>query len=43
LDNEWAADRVLDVLERKKRLLAHNPNIGCGWIDLSAVVVIVAG
>ena len=28
LDNEQAADRVLDALERKTRLLANNPNIG---------------
>jgi toxin ParE1/3/4 len=38
LDNERAADRVLDVLERKTRLLANNPNIGRERFDIAAGV-----
>jgi toxin ParE1/3/4 len=36
LDNERAADRVLDALERKTRLLARNPNIGRERSDIAA-------
>jgi toxin ParE1/3/4 len=38
LDNEQAADRVLDALERKTRLLANNPNIGRERSDIAAGV-----
>jgi toxin ParE1/3/4 len=38
LDNERAADRVLDMLERKTRLLAKNPNIGRERFDIAAGV-----
>lgn len=38
LDNERAADRVLDVLERKTRLLANNPTIGRERFDIAAGV-----
>jgi len=38
LDDERAADRVLDVLERKTKLLANNPNIGRERFDIAAGV-----
>ncbi|HEY8033156.1 MAG TPA: type II toxin-antitoxin system RelE/ParE family toxin [Methylocella sp.] len=37
-DNERAADRVLDALERKTNLLASNPNIGRERFDIAAGV-----
>ncbi|MGH6836600.1 MAG: type II toxin-antitoxin system RelE/ParE family toxin [Methylocella sp.] len=38
LDNEQAADRVLDALERKTRLLASTQNIGRERFDIAAGV-----
>ncbi|MGH6841508.1 MAG: type II toxin-antitoxin system RelE/ParE family toxin [Methylocella sp.] len=38
LDNERAADRVLDDLERKTSSLASNPNIGRERFDIAAGV-----
>ncbi len=38
LDDERAADRVLDELERKTALLASNPNIGRERFDIAAGV-----
>lgn len=38
LDDERAADRVLDELERKTTLLARNPNIGRERFDIAAGV-----
>ena len=38
LDDERAADRVLDALERKTTLLARNPNIGRERFDIAAGV-----
>ena len=38
LDDERAADRVLDELERKTTLLASNPNIGRERFDIAAGV-----
>jgi toxin ParE1/3/4 len=38
MDNDRAADRVFDELERKPALLAHNPNIGREPFDAAAGV-----